>query len=138
VSLDVDVGVVVERGSGAVPVGDVSAGDERGVNIGACVTGGAAEVSDPADDPGIVPDAEVVGLVRLAGGVGDSDVPVLPDDVLGFADVDHLTSESWMLMGAGGGGVSTPPGIMVLDKPGAGVHGVSETGALGVDMVGGV
>jgi hypothetical protein len=44
-----------------------------------------------------------------------------------------------MLMGAGGGGASTPPGIMaVLDKPGAGVHGVSETGALGVAIVGGV
>jgi hypothetical protein len=132
VSRDVDDERLVEDGSGAVPVGDVSeVVEERGVNSGACVTGGGAELSDPDVALGIVPDGDVVIVVRLDGDAGDV-------GVLGFAEVDHLTSESRMLMGAGGGGVSTPPGIMVLDNPGAGVHGVSENGALGVDIVCGV
>lgn len=111
--------------------------EERGVNSGACVTGGGAELSDPGVALGIAPDGDVVVAVRLGGGAGDVDVPVL--DVLGFADVDHRTSESRMLMGAGGGGASTPPGIMaVLDKPGAGVHGLGVSGEVGVDIVEGV
>lgn len=136
-SLDVEDGLLVENGSGDVPVGDVSAGDDRGVNIGACVTGGGAEVVDPEGEVVMAPDGDVVVPVRLDGDADDIDVPVLPEDVLGFADVDHLTSESRMLMGAGGGGVSTPPGIM-LDKPGAGAHGLAVRGELGLDIVDGV